>query len=88
MVMKMNKTSFINELSEKLGYSIEECTKINEVIENNFIISRKSKDKIISELGNVLNIDEIKAEEIYNTSVEIITKSIKNRIKHPFKSQE
>ncbi len=88
MVMKMNKTSFINELSEKLGYSIEECTKINEVIENNFIISRKSKDKIISELGNVLNIDEIKAEEIYNTSVEIITKSIKNRIKHPFKSQD
>ena len=88
MVMKMNKTSFINELSEKLGYSIEECTKINEVIENNFIISRKSKDKIISELGNVLNIDEIKAEEIYNTSVEIITKSKKNRIKHPFKSQE
>ena len=88
MVMKMNKTGFINELSEKLGYSIEDCTKINEVIENNFIISRKSKDKIITELINVLNIDEEKADEIYNTSVEIITKSLKGKIKHPFKNQD
>ena len=33
-----------------------------------------------------LNIDNKKANEIYETSMNIITNAIKDKIKHPFKS--
>ena len=84
----MNKLQFINELSKKTNYSIEDCTRINSILEDNFIISRKSKDKIVSSLMSEFNISEEEANNIYNISVEIITTSIKNKIKHPFKGQD
>lgn len=84
----MNKSQFINELSKKTNYSIEDCTRINSILEDNFIISRKSKDKIVSSLMSEFNISEEEANNIYNISVEIITTSIKNKIKHPFKGQD
>lgn len=84
----MNKSQFINELSKKTNYSIEDCTRINSILEDNFIISRKSKDKIVSSLMSEFNISEEEANTIYNISVEIITTSIKNKIKHPFKGQD
>lgn len=84
----MNKSHFINELSKKTNYSIEDCTRINSILEDNFIISRKSKDKIVSSLMSEFNISEEEANTIYNISVEIITTSIKNKIKHPFKDQD
>lgn len=88
MVIQMNKSGFIKELSNRTNYSIEECTKINEIIERNFIISKQSKDKIISSLISELNYSEEQADNIYNISVEIITKAIKEKIKHPFRSQD
>ena len=54
----MNKSQFINELSKKTNYSIEDCTRINSILEDNFIISRKSKDKIVSSLMSEFNISE------------------------------
>jgi nucleoid DNA-binding protein len=86
MVTVMNKSEFIKKLSERLNYSIEDCTRINSILEDNFIISRKSKDKIIACLINEFNISEEEADKIYNISVEIISTSIKNKILHPFKS--
>ena len=47
MVMKMNKKEFIKALSEKMNYSEEKCLVINEILESNFFISKKSKDKIM-----------------------------------------
>lgn len=84
----MNKTDFINELSNRTNYSIEECTKINEIIERNFIISKKSKEKIITDFINELNYTEEQAENVYKIAVEIITKSIKEKIIHPFKGRD
>ena len=49
MVMKMNKRDFINKLSIELSYSKDKCSIINEILENNFFISKKNKDKIIEE---------------------------------------
>ena len=80
----MNKNEFIRELSNKTNYSIEECTKINEILENNFIISKQSKEKIINSLVNELNYTLEEADNIYNISVEMIAKSIKEKLKHPF----
>lgn len=85
MVTKMNKTEFIKTLSEKTGYSIEKCTIINSILEDNFVISKKNKCKIIDSLMNELNINYDEADNIYNVSIELISKTIKDKIKHPFK---
>ena len=86
--MKMNKQEFIKELSEKIYYSIEDTTRINNILEDNFIISKKNKCKIVDSLMNEFNIDYDEADKIYNASVELITKQIKNKLRHPFKSKD
>ena len=88
MVMKMNKEKFVEKLSKELNYSFEQCTLINDILESNFIISRKSKDAIINELISQLGVDCNEADNIYNVSVSIITSEIKEKLKHPFKSQD
>ena len=80
----MNKTEFVEELSKRLNLSIEDCTKINEILEKNFFISRSNKEKIIKSLIEEFKIEETRANEIYNESVIIITKEIKNKLIHPF----
>ncbi|MCH5167733.1 MAG: hypothetical protein J1F35_07615 [Erysipelotrichales bacterium] len=84
----MNKEKFVEKLSKELNYSLKQCTLINEILENNFIISRKSKDAIINELISQLDVDINEADNIYNASVSIITSEIKEKLKHPFKSQD
>lgn len=84
----MNKTEFINELSKATNYTQEECVIINEVLESHFFISKKNKDKIIADLMNRLSFDENKADEVYNASMQIITGNVKDKLKHPFRSQD
>jgi len=84
----MNKSEFIKKLSCKLSYTIEDCTIINDILESNCFISKKSKDKIKIDLIQKLFITEKEAENIYNTSISIVKDEIKNKIKHPFKSQD
>lgn len=84
----MNKKEFINVLSEQLSYSIDKCITINEILENNFFISKKNKDKIINELMQKLDIDNEEAINIYDTAIKIINDEIKNKIKHPFNSKD
>lgn len=83
----MNKNEFIKELSKQTGYSEEKCVIINNIIENYFIFGRKNKDKIIKDLQIKANLSEDDAENVYDISMKIITGEIKNKIKHPFKSQ-
>lgn len=85
MVTKMNKKEFINELSKRINYSYEKCAIINDVLEDNFVISKKSKENIIKQLNLQLEVDNEEAEMIYNTSILIINEEIKNKLKHPFK---
>ena len=86
MVMKMNKTKFIQTISEKTGYSIEDSKRINDVIERNFIISKKSKDKIVEDLIKEFNISNEESERIYEICTEIMVTAIKDKLKHPFRS--
>ena len=86
--MNLNKTNFIKELSIKLNIDEEKCTIINDILESNFFISKKSKDKIINELINRLNINEIDANKIYETAKSIVNNEIKNKLKHPFGNQK
>lgn len=88
MVNTMNKTEFINELSNKTGYDLETCTKINDILESNFFISKKNKDKIVNAFINELSLSEEQANNLYNTCVETIKSELKDKLKYPFKSKE
>ena len=83
----MNKNIFIKELSKQTGYDEEKCILINDIIENYFIFGRKNKDKIIRDLQVKASLSEDDSENVYDISMKIITREIKNKIKHPFKSQ-
>lgn len=84
----MNKNGFIKELSKQTGYDEEKCILINNVIEKYFILGRKNKNKIIQDLQIKTNLSEDDAENTYDILIKIITGEIKNKIKHPFKSQD
>lgn len=88
MVMKMNKTDFIKQLSKELSYSEDKCLIINEILEKNFFISKKNKDKIIDELASTLDINYELATKIYDIAIMIINNEIKNKLKHPFKNKK
>lgn len=84
----MNKTGFINELSKQLSLSVEKCAVINDILEENFFISKKSKPKIVDELMRRLDISSDSAENIYDVSVKIVNDEVKNKIKHPFGNKD
>lgn len=87
MVILMNNP-VIKELEEKTGRSKQECIVINSCLENHFIIGQNNRKKIVDDLMESLSIDEKEADDIYNISMEIIAKRIKNKIFHPFKSKD
>lgn len=86
--MIMNKSRFIEELVKKTNLTKEECIILNDCIEENFIIGKKNKEKTINLLIERLNIDEEKANELYNISSSIMANAIKDKIKHPFKGND
>ena len=88
MVKKMNKHGFIEELEKQTGLSKDKCIIINDCFEENFLIGKKNKEKTINLLKENLNIDEEKADELYNTVSSIIATQIKEKIKHPFKGND
>lgn len=88
MVMIMNKQGFIKELEKQTGYDREKCIIINDSLEDNFLFGKNNKQKTIKALMNNLKCDEVEANRIYDITHSIITKAIKDKIKHPFKNQD
>jgi len=86
--MKMNKTGFIEQLQENTDLSKEQCILLNDAMEENFIIGKNNKENTINLIMDNLKVDYKKADEYYNIAISIITNNIKNKIKHPFKSQD
>ena len=87
-VKKINKKSFINQLQDNTNLSYEECLIVNNILENNFIFNKKKKEIVINELILQLNINDERANEIYNEIMQFISSKIKEKIKHPFKSYD
>lgn len=85
MVYLMNKKELITTLSQELNYEENKCKIICDILENINFFNKKNKEKIIEELINKLNINNIEANKIYNISLKIIKKEIKMRIINPFK---
>ena len=84
----MNKSEFIKELSKQIGYNEERCKKINDIIEDTFLIGKKNKEKMIASFIEKLGIDENEANQIYESAMQIIGNGVKDKLKHPFKSQD
>lgn len=82
----MNKKEFVNELSKRINYSIDDCEVINDILESNFFISKKNKNIIIGTFMEKFNISFNDAKIIYEECLLILKNEIVNKIKHPFKS--
>ena len=84
----MNKSEFVNELSKQTGYSLEKCNEINSIIEDIFIIGKKNKEKMMERFKTELNFKDDEANKLYEIVMNILGTEIKNKLKHPFKSQD
>ena len=84
----MNKSEFIKELSKQTGYDEEKCIVINSIVEDTFIIGKKNKDKMIEKFEEQISLDENEANKLYETVISIIGSELKNKLKHPLKSQD
>ncbi len=86
MVMKMNKTKFIETLAKELNCDIEYSRRINDILEENPLIGKKNKEKTVNTFIVELNIDKEEAEKIYEVACSIASSAIKEKIKHPFRN--
>ena len=80
----MNREKFTEKLSKQADLTKEKAILVNDILENNFFISKRYKDKIISEIVLSLNININEATKIYEIAKDIIGSEIKNKLKHPF----
>lgn len=81
----MNKHEFIEALTKKADIEEKDAIIINYILEKYILIGKKSKEHIITDIIEELKVDEARANEIYNTSMDILKDEIKDRLKHPFK---
>lgn len=80
----MNKSTFIKELSILTNLSEEDSMIVNDILENNFFISKKNMKKIIEEIVVKLDVNFEEARNIYDISIGIVNNEIKKKLKHPF----
>ena len=79
IVKRINKKSFISELQDKTNLSYNDCLIVNDILENNFIFNKKKKEKVINELIAQLNINDDRANEIYDLIMEFVSSKIKEK---------
>lgn len=84
----MNKTELIKTLENETNLSYNECAKIANILDNNFVFKKSNKEKIVSSLMEELNVDRENGNKIYEIAINVINLEIKNKLKHPFKSRD
>ena len=84
----MRKLQFIEALKEQANITTEEATAVNDIMENHSLIGKKSKEAAVQEIASALNVDENRADEISNISYDILAKALKDKLLHPFGSQD
>lgn len=87
-MMKNNKQALLVDLKERLNISEEECIIINSIVEDTSLFGKKNKAKMMDAFINQLNVTEERAEEIYETFMDIVKSRIKFKIMHPLKNYE
>lgn len=84
----MNKESFIATLAEKANLSTEQAAKVNDILESNNIIGKNNKLKVEEEIAKVLGIAPEEATKISDTASGILASALKDKLKHPFGSND
>lgn len=84
----MNKREFIKALSGKTGLSLEDTSIVNQILEENFFLRCKNKDKIVSEIVRSLNISKDEAVNLYEEAKTIFNEEVRYRFKHSFQSKD
>lgn len=84
----MNKSDFIKELQNKTEYTAEQCTLINDVLENHFIFRKKNKPAVVADLAEKLSVDIAEADNIYEICMGIIRAEKKRVLKRPLGSHK
>lgn len=84
----MNKEKFILELEKVTGLDNNKCIIINDIMEGYFIIGKKNKEKIVANIIDKLEMTNDEAKKIYEDAMSTISHGIKDKLKHPFKSQD
>ena len=85
--MKMNKHGFIEEIKKQTNRDERDSIIIADCFDNHFIIGKKNKEKTIADIEEKLEVSHEEAEELYEIVSKIIATAIKNKLRHPFKSQ-
>lgn len=88
MVKKVNKTYFLNQLKEETNLSEKDVLAISSILDDHFVFGKKNKDKIVSDIKEKLEVSNERAEELYNITMSIISSNVKDKLRHPFKSQD
>lgn len=84
----MNKEQFIKKLESITGLDNSKCTILNSILESHFVIGKKNKEKIVSDITNQLELTKEEAEKIYESAMSILGDGIKDKLKHPFGTQD
>ena len=77
----MDEEQVLAAIKEKTGLSDEQVDKVNEVIDEYFILGKDNKDKIVAGIKEKLGIDDARADEIYDAVMGIIGGGIVNKVK-------
>ena len=84
----MKEEQILAAIKEKTGLSEEQVDKVNQVIEEHFIIGKNNREKIIAGIKEKLGFDDAKADEIYNAVMGILGNGIMDKVKEFFKKEE
>ena len=82
----MNKHGFVQEISKQTNRDIKDSIIIADCFDNHFIVGKKNKEKTVLDIAEKLEIDYDEANDVYDKVSKIIATAIKNKLRHPFRS--
>lgn len=82
----MNKTEYIEALSKSADVTIEQAELVDEILESRNVLRKKNEPLFVAEISKKLNVDNVRAKEIYDAGYGLIGSGIVNKVKHPFRS--